>query len=81
MTYLSWDKRLANLAEPCSFIGCGKWSHLLSPYWAVGLTTFDGCKPKAMTAFISGEMKDTVEINPAGSYGTFGFHPVLDDSS
>ena len=26
---------------------------------------------KAMTAFLSGEMKDTVEINPAGSYGAF----------
>ncbi|KAG8890015.1 hypothetical protein FRB98_001450 [Tulasnella sp. 332] len=24
--------------------------------------------PKAMTAFLSGEMKDTVEVNPAGSY-------------
>ncbi|KZV82876.1 LACT-domain-containing protein [Exidia glandulosa HHB12029] len=24
--------------------------------------------PKAMTAFLSGEMKDTVEINPAGAY-------------
>lgn len=22
-----------------------------------------------MTAFLSGEMKDTVEVNPAGSYG------------
>lgn len=24
-----------------------------------------------MTAFLSGEMKDTVEINPAGAYGQF----------
>ena len=26
-------------------------------------------QPKAMTAFLSGEMKDTVELNPAGAYG------------
>jgi phospholipid:diacylglycerol acyltransferase len=24
-----------------------------------------------MTAFLSGEMKDTVEVNPAGAYGGF----------
>ena len=24
-----------------------------------------------MTAFLSGEMKDTVELNPYGAYGTF----------
>ncbi len=24
---------------------------------------------KAMAAFLSGEMKDTVQMNPAGSYG------------
>ena len=26
---------------------------------------------KAMSAFLSGEMKDTVELNPAGAYGRF----------
>ena len=26
-------------------------------------------KAKAMTAFLSGEMKDTVQMNPAGAYG------------
>ena len=25
---------------------------------------------KAMAAFLSGEMKDTVQMNPAGAYGT-----------
>ncbi len=30
-----------------------------------------------MTAFLSGEMKDTVELNPAGSYGT-KFSSILD---
>lgn len=28
---------------------------------------------KSMTAFLSGEMKDTVEMNPAGAYGTCSF--------
>ena len=26
-------------------------------------------KAKAMAAFLSGEMKDTVQMNPAGAYG------------
>jgi hypothetical protein len=26
-------------------------------------------QPKAMTAFLSGEMRDTVAISPAGAYG------------
>ena len=30
----------------------------------------DTAKAKAMTAFLSGEMKDTVQLHPAGSYGT-----------
>ena len=29
---------------------------------------------KAMSAFLSGEMKDTVQINPAGAYGWFPPH-------
>lgn len=28
-------------------------------------------QPKAMAAFVSGEMRDTVEIHPAGAYGAF----------
>jgi hypothetical protein len=26
-------------------------------------------QPKAMSAFLSGEMKDTVELHPMGAYG------------
>lgn len=26
---------------------------------------------KAMSAFLSGEMSDTVQMNPAGAYGSF----------
>lgn len=29
-----------------------------------------------MAAFLSGEMKDTVQMNPAGAYG-MGFHVFL----
>ncbi|CAE6392804.1 unnamed protein product, partial [Rhizoctonia solani] len=29
-------------------------------------------QPKAMAAFVSGEMRDTVEVNPAGAYGYAG---------
>jgi hypothetical protein len=32
---------------------------------------YDACQAKAMTAFLSGEMKDTVEMNPAGTYGEY----------
>jgi hypothetical protein len=28
-----------------------------------------GTQAKAMAAFLSGEMKDTVQMNPAGAYG------------
>lgn len=31
----------------------------------------NSCQPKAMSAFLSGEMKDTVELNPAGAYGIY----------
>ena len=31
--------------------------------------TLGSYQPKAMTAFLSGEMKDTVELNPTGAYG------------
>lgn len=31
-----------------------------------------------MTAFLSGEMKDTVEINPAGSYGKLHLIHIVD---
>ena len=27
-----------------------------------------------MAAFLSGEMKDTVQMNPAGAYGTYALH-------
>jgi hypothetical protein len=30
-------------------------------------------KAKAMAAFLSGEMKDTVQMNPAGAYGQDSF--------
>ena len=33
------------------------------------ITMAEITQPKAMTAFLSGEMKDTVELNPAGAYG------------
>jgi hypothetical protein len=33
-----------------------------------------------MTAFLSGEMKDTVEINPAGSYGTCFISWLLEET-
>ena len=34
----------------------------------------DSWQTKAMAAFLSGEMKDTVQMNPAGAYGP---HVVL----
>lgn len=34
-----------------------------------GLILLD--QAKAMAAFLSGEMKDTVQMNPAGAYGKF----------
>ena len=33
------------------------------------LLTWSVVQAKAMSAFLSGEMKDTVQINPAGAYG------------
>ena len=46
-------------------------SLFLSAY-AYNLTQF--CvKAKAMAAFLSGEMKDTVQMNPAGAYGNLHF--------
>jgi len=35
---------------------------------------------KAMAAFLSGEMKDTVQMNPAGSYGQPIHHFFTDKS-
>jgi hypothetical protein len=35
-----------------------------------------------MAAFYSGEMKDTVQVNPAGAYGEFGFKcPSLESAA
>jgi hypothetical protein len=34
---------------------------------------------KAMSAFLSGEMKDTVQMNPVGAYGTIKLSPFDDD--
>ncbi|CAE6353271.1 unnamed protein product [Rhizoctonia solani] len=36
--------------------------------------------PKAMAAFVSGEMRDTVEVNPAGAYGEM-YRVGIDDLS
>jgi hypothetical protein len=36
------------------------------------LLTLFPMQVKAMSAFLSGEMKDTVQLNPAGSYGKLG---------
>jgi hypothetical protein len=33
--------------------------------------THKAVKSKAMTAYLSGEMRDTVQLNPAGAYGTY----------
>ncbi|KAJ2931223.1 hypothetical protein H1R20_g5805, partial [Candolleomyces eurysporus] len=32
---------------------------------------------KAMAAFLSGEMKDTVQMNPAGAYGSTGLNEII----
>jgi len=40
------------------------------------ISTETWSKTKAMAALLSGEMKDTVDLNPAGAYGQ-GLHSVL----
>lgn len=49
------------------YIGRGKTQFLLHAEIPCYLLV---CQVKAMSALLSGEMKDTVQMNPAGAYGT-----------
>lgn len=35
------------------------------------------CQAKAMSAFLSGEMKDTVQMHPVGAYGLYLFLAIV----
>ena len=59
-------RNIQNVGSPCDRLGRSKSS--LAGKYPTGLTR---CQAKAMAAFLSGEMKDTVQMNPAGAYGVF----------
>lgn len=55
------------MLSPC--VGCCEFLFVNPDYEDDEPVSSPLFQPKAMTAFLSGEMKDTVELNPAGAYG------------